>query len=163
MHRRAPHRAGQGQFRHSDPNRTIADQGPFVARTTNCSIRVPLTQLQIASRRVAQGDAAAHLATDSTMVEIVGLSRDLENMRGELVGTAERLRAEMQQRQVEQAERAPAHLDSSHRQVVSAMFECTTIFGTGIEVDTTTINLGGRNWQFDQRSEGRQYINRLDR
>lgn len=47
----------------------------------------PLTQLQNASRRVAQVDSAARLATDSTMVEIVELSRDLGNMRRELVGT----------------------------------------------------------------------------
>jgi signal transduction histidine kinase len=76
----------------------------------------PLTQLQTASRQVAQGDSATRLATDSTMVEIVGLSRDLENMRGELVGTAERLRTEMQQRQLEQAERARLENHLRHEQ-----------------------------------------------
>ncbi len=50
------------------------------------------------------------------MIEIVGLSRDLENMRGELVGTAERLRAEMRQRQVEQAERARLENHLRHEQ-----------------------------------------------
>ncbi len=76
----------------------------------------PLTQLQSASRRVARGDSTAHLGTESNMVEIVELSRDLELMRSELVGTAEQLRAEMRQRLSEQAERARLESHLRHEQ-----------------------------------------------
>jgi signal transduction histidine kinase len=76
----------------------------------------PLTQLQFASRQVARGDSTAHLGTDSNMVEIVELSRDLELMRGELVGTAEQLRAEMRQRLTEQTERARLESHLRHEQ-----------------------------------------------
>ena len=65
----------------------------------------PLTQLQKASRRAAMGDPAEHLGADSTMVEIVNLAKDLEFMREQLVGTSARLRAEMAQREDEQAQR----------------------------------------------------------
>lgn len=76
----------------------------------------PLTQLQAASRRVARGEPLVQLGTDSNMIEIVELSHDLENMRTELVGTAQRLREEMQQRQVEQAERAVLESHLRHEQ-----------------------------------------------
>lgn len=76
----------------------------------------PLTQLQAASRRVARGDSAVRLGADSKMVEIVELSRDLEVMRKELVGTAEQLRTEMQQRQLEQSERAQLEGQLRHEQ-----------------------------------------------
>jgi signal transduction histidine kinase len=75
----------------------------------------PLTQLRAASRRVARGDAA-YLNTTSNMVEIVELSRDLELMRGELVGVAQSLRAEIRQRQIEQAERATLESQLRHEQ-----------------------------------------------
>jgi signal transduction histidine kinase len=76
----------------------------------------PLTQLQEASRRVARGDSAARLGTSSSMVEIVDLARDLESMRAALAGTAGRLRQEMQQREVEQAERAGLESQLRHEQ-----------------------------------------------
>jgi signal transduction histidine kinase len=76
----------------------------------------PLIQLQETSRRVVSGDSGARLGTDSTMVEIVNLSKDLERMRVELVGTAARLRAEMQQRESEQAERAALEDQLRHEQ-----------------------------------------------
>ena len=76
----------------------------------------PLTQLQAASRRVARGDSTVRLLTDSTMIEILELSRDLEIMRRELVGSAEHLRAEMQQRQLEQTQRARLESQLRHEQ-----------------------------------------------
>jgi signal transduction histidine kinase len=76
----------------------------------------PLTQLQAASRRVARGDSAVRLGADCKMVEIVELSRDLEVMRKELVGTAEQLRTEMRQRQLEQSERARLESQLRHEQ-----------------------------------------------
>jgi len=76
----------------------------------------PLTQLQKASRRVAMGDPAEHLGADSTMVEIVNLAKDLEFMRGELVGTSARLRAEMSERENEQAQREVLENHLRHEQ-----------------------------------------------
>jgi signal transduction histidine kinase len=76
----------------------------------------PLTQLQAASRRVARGESAVQLGTDSRMIEILELSRDLEIMRRELVGNAEKLRAEIQQRQIEQAQRARLESQLRHEQ-----------------------------------------------
>lgn len=79
-------------------------------------VSAPLTQLRLASRRVASGDSTTHLATTSRMVEIHDLARDLELMRGELVGSAEKLRTEMYQRQREQAERAVLESQLRHEQ-----------------------------------------------
>jgi signal transduction histidine kinase len=76
----------------------------------------PLIQLQVASRRVAQGDTATHLRAESGMLEIAGLASDLENMRTELVGTADKLRAEIQQRLIEQAERVRLENHLRHEQ-----------------------------------------------
>jgi signal transduction histidine kinase len=88
----------------------------FVAVLLARLVSRPLTQLQTASRQVARGDSTVHLGTDSKMIEIVELSRDLELMRSELVGTAEQLRAEMGQRQIEQAERARLENHLRHEQ-----------------------------------------------
>jgi signal transduction histidine kinase len=76
----------------------------------------PLTGLQRASRRAAQGDPAERIDSDSGMVEIVELTRDLEFMRSALVGTAGQLRAEMRQREAEQAERAALENRLRHEQ-----------------------------------------------
>jgi signal transduction histidine kinase len=76
----------------------------------------PLTQLQAASSLVAQGQTSVHLGTHSSVVEIRELSRALEGMRAELVGAAERLRAEMDQRQLEQAQRAGLENQLRHEQ-----------------------------------------------
>ncbi len=76
----------------------------------------PLTQLQKASRRAAMGDPGERLGADTTMVEIVNLARDLEYMREELVGTSARLRAEMTQRESEQARRAVLENHLRHEQ-----------------------------------------------
>jgi signal transduction histidine kinase len=88
----------------------------FVAVLLARLVSRPLTQLQAASRQVARGNSIAHLGTDSKMVEIVELARDLELMRSELVGTAEQLRTEMQKRQIEQAERAKLENHLRHEQ-----------------------------------------------
>jgi signal transduction histidine kinase len=69
-------------------------------------VSAPLRQLRAASRRVARGEVAVKLATSSPMLEIADLSRDLDSMRAELVGTADRLRDEMEQRRAEHLERS---------------------------------------------------------
>jgi signal transduction histidine kinase len=76
----------------------------------------PLTQLQAASRRVASGETAVRLATSSSVIEIAELARDLEIMRTELVGTADQLRSEMHQRQIEHRERAALESQLLHEQ-----------------------------------------------
>src|SRR5205823_5819502 len=48
-------------------------------------------------------------------------------------------------------------------QVDSMTFECAAISRTGIEVNTAAVNLGGRNWQLNQRGQGWQYVDGLDR
>ena len=41
--------------------------------------------------------------------------------------------------------------------------ERTAISPTGIEVNTAAVNLGGRNWQLNQRGQGWQYVDGLER
>ena len=79
-------------------------------------VSAPLRQLRLASRRVASGDATARLGTTSRMSEIHDLAADLELMRSELLGSAERLRAEMHQRQLEQTERSRLESQLRHEQ-----------------------------------------------
>lgn len=81
----------------------------------------PLTQLQRASRKAATEDPSQRLAVDSKMIEIVNLAKDLEFMRSALVGTAARLRAEMAQREIEQAERATLENHLRHEQRLAAV------------------------------------------
>ena len=65
------------------------------------SIRLtqPLRGLQYASREIASGQVDRHFETDSNVVEIREMAKDLEVMRRTLVGTSEKLQAEMVQRQ----------------------------------------------------------------
>ncbi len=81
----------------------------------------PLTRLQRDSRIAARGDPGERLRTDSSMVEIVELARDLEYMRRELVGTAAELRAEMRQREIAQAEREALESHLRHEQRLATM------------------------------------------
>ncbi len=76
----------------------------------------PLTQLQRASRRAAQGDPAERIRADSSMTEIVELAQVLEFMRSELIGTVEKLRAEIGQRELEKTERAALESHLLHEQ-----------------------------------------------
>src|SRR5438105_2177196 len=45
----------------------------------------------------------------------------------------------------------------------SMTLERTAISPTGIEVNTAAVNLGGRNWQLNQRGQGWQYVDGLER
>ncbi len=65
----------------------------------------PLTELQQRSRRVASGDYALHLAATTSLREVVELGRDLDRMRGELVGVSERLRQEIVAKEAVESER----------------------------------------------------------
>ena len=75
----------------------------------------PLTDLQLASRRVAE-DPTQQLHTKSGMLEIRDLTRALEHMRQNLAGVAARLRLEMQQRESDQAERQQLEQHLRHEQ-----------------------------------------------
>ncbi len=64
------------------------------------SIRLtrPLRALQFASREIASGQFDKRLDSDSKIVEIDEMAKDLEIMRRELVGKTERLQAEIEHR-----------------------------------------------------------------
>lgn len=64
------------------------------------SIRLtrPLRELQISSRKIASGKFDIHLDSDSQIVEIHEMAKDLEYMRQELVGTNKHLQSEIEQR-----------------------------------------------------------------
>ncbi len=55
----------------------------------------PVVRLQLASRNIARGDYAHSLRLESGVRELHDLGSDLEEMRKELVGVNEKLRAEM--------------------------------------------------------------------
>lgn len=59
----------------------------------------PLRALQYASREVASGHFDRHLYTDSKILEIHEMAKDLEKMRRALVGTTQHLQAAIEQRQ----------------------------------------------------------------
>lgn len=66
----------------------------------------PLVELKQASRRVASGDMATSLSTDSSISELRELASDLETMRVELIEVGRRLRQEMRERETAEMERA---------------------------------------------------------
>jgi signal transduction histidine kinase len=76
----------------------------------------PVAKLQRISRRIASGDYGQSLRLRTGIRELHELGSDLENMRKELVGVNERLRAEM--RDKERAEERQRDLESRlrHRQ-----------------------------------------------
>ena len=76
----------------------------------------PVVKLQLASRKIARGDYAHSLRLESGVRELNDLGGDLEDMRKELVGVNERLRAEMVEK--ERAEERHRKLENRlrHRQ-----------------------------------------------
>lgn len=76
----------------------------------------PVVKLQLASRSIARGDYAHSLRLESGVRELHDLGSDLEEMRKELVGVNERLRAEMLEN--ERAEERQRKLENRlrHRQ-----------------------------------------------
>ena len=75
----------------------------------------PLRVLQRASRDIAQGQFSEKLQVDSQLTEIVELARDLEYMRGELVGINASLLQEIGER--EAADKMRDELENMLRQV----------------------------------------------
>lgn len=65
----------------------------------------PLEELQRTSRRVASGELALTLSTDSRIEEVRQLTADLEVMRERLVNVGQRLQQEMQERDLAERQR----------------------------------------------------------
>ncbi|MFO1270704.1 MAG: ATP-binding protein [Rubrivivax sp.] len=75
----------------------------------------PIVALAQAARRIASGDYALTLQSPSGVRELHELGRDLENMRGELVGVNERLRSEMAERERTEQQRRELEAQLRHR------------------------------------------------
>ncbi len=92
-------------------SRLLIALGAYFATTMLLALLVgrwlsrPMTELQQRSRRVASGDHTVRLDADTSLREVVELSRDLEYMRGELVGVSERLRHEIAAKEAVESER----------------------------------------------------------
>ncbi len=69
------------------------------------SIVQPLKRLRRASRAISSGNVEVELESTSDLVEIQGLTKDLEAMRRDLVGMNLRLQQEMKERELADAER----------------------------------------------------------
>ena len=74
----------------------------------------PLRTLQHASRQIAKGEYNEQLHVDSQLTEINELARDLESMRGELVGINASLRQEIAEKKA--ADKRREELESELRQ-----------------------------------------------
>ncbi len=85
----------------------LAFLGLSIALTAvvSSSIVNPLRWLQRASRSISSGETSRELRSASNLVEIRDLSNDLETMRRNLVGMAERVQQEMHERELAEAER----------------------------------------------------------
>jgi signal transduction histidine kinase len=86
----------------------------------------PIKKLQAASRKIASGAAAEHvfaehLTVDSNLFEIVELSRDLESMRGRLMGINEELQREIKERERAEARRLQLVQQLRHSQRLEAV------------------------------------------
>lgn len=76
----------------------------------------PVVQLQRIARQIAGGDYARSLRLRTGIRELHDLGGDLENMRKELVGMNERLRAEMQEREHAEERHRALEVRFRHRQ-----------------------------------------------
>jgi signal transduction histidine kinase len=77
----------------------------------------PLRRLRRDSHKIASGDYTRKMSTDSDILEINELSRDLEHMRSTLVGINAKLAAEIVSREAAESERrkVETHLRHMHR------------------------------------------------
>ena len=76
----------------------------------------PLRQLQRAARQIATGSLTQSLRLQTPVGEISDLAEDLHHMRDELVGTSERLRVQMQARELAERNRAQLEQRLQHRE-----------------------------------------------
>jgi len=76
----------------------------------------PLQRLRRDSRKIASGDYELHLSVASRIYEIQELTRDLEEMRSNLVGFNARLQQEIRERQAAEAENRRIESQLNHEQ-----------------------------------------------
>jgi signal transduction histidine kinase len=76
----------------------------------------PMTHLTDGARRIADGDVNSRLEFESSIYEVRELTRHLESMRRELVGTNERLAGEILKRAAGEAERRSLEQRLRHRE-----------------------------------------------
>jgi signal transduction histidine kinase len=76
----------------------------------------PMAHLTDGARRIADGDVNSRLEFESSIYEVRELTRHLESMRRELVGTNERLAGEMLKRAAGEAERRSLEQRLRHRE-----------------------------------------------
>jgi signal transduction histidine kinase len=81
----------------------------------------PMTHVQTAARRIASGDVHSRIEFASSVFEVRELTRHLESMRRELVGTNERLAREMLQRAAAEAERRSLEERLRHRERIATV------------------------------------------
>jgi signal transduction histidine kinase len=84
-------------------------------------IAQPMTYLQNSARRIASGDVQWKLEFASSVYEVRELTRHLESMRRELVGTSERLAREVVQRAASDAERRSLEERLRHRERIATI------------------------------------------
>ena len=81
----------------------------------------PIVSLAQAARRIASGDYGQTLNLASGTRELHEVGRDLENMRGELVGVNDRLRAEIAERERAELVRQELEARLRHRQRIETI------------------------------------------
>jgi len=81
----------------------------------------PIVELARAARRIASGDYGQTLQLASGVRELHDVGRDLENMRGELVGVNQRLRAEIVERERAEVRRHELEARLRHRQRIETI------------------------------------------
>ena len=89
----------------------------FLVMAFSAAVASPLQRLRYDSHKIASGDYTRSMSTDSKILEVGELTRDLEHMRSTLVGINERLEGEIASREVAEEERrqAESHLRHMHR------------------------------------------------
>jgi signal transduction histidine kinase len=92
-----------------------------VAVWLSAAIARPMVRLQAAARRVAGGDVRAQLEMHSSIREVRDLSAQLESMRQELVGTNERLQAEIRERASSEEKRLELERRLQHRERIATI------------------------------------------
>jgi signal transduction histidine kinase len=92
-----------------------------VAIWLSAMIARPMVRLQEAAKRVASGDFRVQLAMSSSIREVQELMHHLEDMRRKLVGTNERLKREMSEREVSDTKRLDLERRLLHRERIATI------------------------------------------
>jgi len=93
----------------------------LVALWLSAVIARPMERLQEAAKAIAGGEVRTALETQSSIREVVDLSRHLDHMRRELVGTSERLQNEIRERAVSEEKRLDLERRLQHRERIATI------------------------------------------